>query len=90
MVVAMTPLPVIGVTCQDVDIVWDRCIVCTTVYQLQLTVAIGNVTNVGLLAIHILSTSRYDLRQQIIHYPTEMKGTVKEASAKLIHFVIHF
>jgi phosphoribosylcarboxyaminoimidazole (NCAIR) mutase len=37
------------------------------------TVAIGNATNAGLLAVRVLSTHRYDLRQQMIQYQTEMK-----------------
>ena len=48
------------------------------------TVAIGNATNAGLLAVRILSTSRPALRQAMHEYQTKMTEAVDEASAKLL------
>lgn len=87
MVAAMTPLPVVGVpvktsTLSGVDSLYS-------IVQMPrgvpvATVAIGNAMNAGLLAVRILSTSRPELRQQMIDYQTEMKGMVEGMSAKLL------
>jgi phosphoribosylaminoimidazole carboxylase PurE protein len=79
MVVAMTPLPVIGVpvktsTLSGIDSLY--CIVQMPKVAPVATVAIGNATNTGLLAVRILSTNRNDSRQQMIQYQTAMKETV--------------
>jgi phosphoribosylcarboxyaminoimidazole (NCAIR) mutase len=47
------------------------------------TVAIGNAQNAGLLAVRILSTSRVELRQQLMDHQTEMTDMVNGMSAKL-------
>jgi len=87
MVAAMTPLPVIGVpvktsTLSGVDSLYS-------IVQMPrgvpvATVAIGNATNAGLLAVRILSTSRPVLRQQMMEYQTEMKEMVNDMSTKLL------
>ena len=87
MVAAMTPLPVVGVpvktsTLSGVDSLYS-------IVQMPrgvpvATVAIGNAMNAGLLAVRILSTSRPELRQQMIDYQTEMKDTVDGMSSKLL------
>ncbi|CAB9510674.1 Phosphoribosylaminoimidazole carboxylase, chloroplastic (Fragment) [Seminavis robusta] len=86
MVAAMTPLPVIGVpvktsTLSGVDSLYS-------IVQMPrgvpvATVAIGNATNAGLLAVRILSTSRPTLRQQMMEYQREMKEMVNDMSTKL-------
>ena len=48
------------------------------------TVAIGNATNAGLLAVRILSTSRPALRTAMEEYQNKMSAAVDEASAKLL------
>jgi phosphoribosylaminoimidazole carboxylase len=87
MVAAMTPLPVIGVpvqtsTLSGIDSLYS--IVQMPKGVPVATVAIGNATNAGLLAVRILSTHQYDLRQHMVQYQTAMKETVEEVSAKLI------
>jgi phosphoribosylaminoimidazole carboxylase PurE protein len=75
MVADMTRLPIIGVACQDVDIVRGRFALLYCIVQMPkdvpvATVAIGNATNAGLLAVPMLSTNRNDLLQQMILYQT--------------------
>jgi phosphoribosylcarboxyaminoimidazole (NCAIR) mutase len=48
------------------------------------TVAIGNATNAGLLAIRILSTSRPELRQKMTEYQATLQNMVLETSSKLL------
>lgn len=86
MVAAMTPLPVVGVpvktsTLSGVDSLYS-------IVQMPrgvpvATVAIGNATNAGLLAVRILSTSRADLRQKMVDYQREMNEMVDDMSSKL-------
>jgi phosphoribosylaminoimidazole carboxylase len=87
MMASLTPLPVIGVpvktsTLSGVDSLYS-------IVQMPrgvpvATVAIGNATNAGLLAVRILSTSRPELREKMMQYRTEMKEMVDEMSAKLL------
>ena len=87
MVAAMTPLPVIGVpvktsTLSGVDSLYS-------IVQMPrgvpvATVAIGNSMNAGLLAVRMLSTSRPELRKQMMEYQTEMKEAVDGMSSKLL------
>jgi phosphoribosylaminoimidazole carboxylase PurE protein len=87
MVAAMTPLPVIGVpvktsTLSGVDSLYS-------IVQMPrgvpvATVAIGNATNAGLLAVRILSTSRPELREKMKSYQDEMTEMVNEMSTKLL------
>ena len=48
------------------------------------TVAIGNATNAGLLAVRILSATRPELRQKMIKYQDDMKNMVDGTSEKLV------
>jgi phosphoribosylaminoimidazole carboxylase len=87
MVASMTPLPVIGVpvktsTLSGVDSLYS-------IVQMPrgvpvATVAIGNSTNAGLLAVRILSTSRPELREQMKGYQNEMTEMVNDMSTKLL------
>jgi phosphoribosylaminoimidazole carboxylase len=87
MVAAMTPLPVIGVpvktsTLSGVDSLYS--IVQMPKGVPVATVAIGNATNAGLLAVRILSTHRPDLLRQMMDYQTHMKEMVDEVSEQLL------
>ena len=87
MVAAMTPLPVIGVpvktsTLSGVDSLYSIVQMPTGVPVA--TVAIGNATNAGLLAVRILSTHRPDLLQQMMDYQAHMKEMVDEVSTRLV------
>ena len=86
MVAAMTPLPVVGVpvktsTLSGVDSLYS--IVQMPKGVPVATIAIGNATNAGLLAVRILSTSRADLRQKMEDYQAEMEDSVNAMSTKL-------
>ena len=87
MLASMTPLPVIGVpvktaTLSGVDSLYS-------IVQMPrgipvATVAIGNATNAGLLAVRILSTSRPELRQRMTDYQVDLKDMVLETSSNLL------
>lgn len=86
MVAAMTPLPVVGVpvktsTLSGVDSLYS--IVQMPKGVPVATVAIGNATNAGLLAVRILSTSRPDLLDKMMQYQNKMKDSVLEVSTKM-------
>jgi phosphoribosylaminoimidazole carboxylase len=86
MVAAMTPLPVIGVpvktsTLSGVDSLYS--IVQMPKGVPVATVAIGNATNAGLLAVRILGTSHLDQREQMTAYQKKMKDSVHAVSSKL-------
>jgi phosphoribosylaminoimidazole carboxylase len=86
MVASMTPLPVIGVpvktsTLSGVDSLYS-------IVQMPrgipvATVAIGNATNAGLLAVRMLCTSRPELRQKMLDYQAELTDMVNAMSTKL-------
>eukprot|EP00536_Pseudo-nitzschia_multiseries_P012146 jgi/Psemu1/31056/gm1.31056_g len=86
MVASMTPLPVVGVpvktsTLSGVDSLYS-------IVQMPrgipvATVAIGNATNAGLLAVRMLCTSRPELRQKMIDYQVELTDMVHGMSMKL-------
>mmetsp|Transcript_20447 Transcript_20447/g.56769 ORF Transcript_20447/g.56769 Transcript_20447/m.56769 type:complete len:594 (+) Transcript_20447:90-1871(+) len=86
MVASMTPLPVVGVpvktsTLSGVDSLYS-------IVQMPrgipvATVAIGNATNAGLLAVRMLCTSRPELRQKMIDYQAELTDMVNAMSTKL-------
>lgn len=86
MVASMTALPVIGVpirtsTLNGVDSLHS-------IVQMPkgipvATVAIGNATNAGLLAVRILASERPDLRRRMEAYQTTMRETVERKSARL-------
>ena len=87
MLASMTPLPVIGVpvktsTLSGVDSLYS-------IVQMPrgipvATVAIGNATNAGLLAVRILSASRPELRQMMTNYQDGLKDMVLETSSNLL------
>lgn len=88
MVAALTPLPVIGVpvvsrTMQGLDSLYS--IVQMPAGIPVATVAIGNATNAGLLAVQILATSRPALLDQIAHYRRDLAATVMAKQQKLDH-----
>jgi 5-(carboxyamino)imidazole ribonucleotide mutase len=86
MVAALTPLPVIGVpiqtkTLQGVDSLYS--IVQMPAGIPVATVAIGNATNAGLLAVQILATQDPILLAQVISYRQSLKEMVLEKQARL-------
>lgn len=86
MVAALTPLPVIGVPVasrhlQGLDSLYS--IVQMPAGIPVATVAIGNATNAGLLAVQILATHNPDLLLQVQHYRQSLADTVMEKQAKL-------
>jgi phosphoribosylaminoimidazole carboxylase len=86
MVASMTPLPVVGVpvktsTLSGVDSLYS-------IVQMPrgipvATVAIGNATNAGLLAVRILCTGRPELRKKMHDYQVELTDMVIAMSTKL-------
>ncbi|PSB55679.1 5-(carboxyamino)imidazole ribonucleotide mutase [Chamaesiphon polymorphus] len=86
MVAALTPLPVIGVpvqtkTLQGVDSLYS--IVQMPAGIPVATVAIGNATNAGLLAVQILATQDAQLLAQVQSYRQSLKEMVLDKQAKL-------
>jgi 5-(carboxyamino)imidazole ribonucleotide mutase len=86
MVAALTPLPVIGVPVQTktlagVDSLYS--IVQMPAGIPVATVAIGNATNAGLLAVQILATSDGELLTKVQSYRDSLKEMVLEKQAKL-------
>lgn len=86
MVASLTPLPVIGVPIptphlQGVDSLYS-------IVQMPkgipvATVAIGNATNAGLLAIQILAAGDLALRQQVVSYRQHLTQQVMEKQERL-------
>ncbi len=86
MVAALSPLPVIGVpiktnTLSGLDSLYS-------IVQMPrgipvATVAIGNATNAGLLAVQILGSHNPDLLQQVLTYRQELKTTVNDKQNQL-------
>ncbi|WP_041549543.1 5-(carboxyamino)imidazole ribonucleotide mutase [Chamaesiphon minutus] len=86
MVAALTPLPVIGVpictkTLQGVDSLYS--IVQMPAGIPVATVAIGNATNAGLLAVQILATHDPELSAQVQSYRRSLKEMVFDKQARL-------
>lgn len=86
MVAALTPLPVIGVPVvsrhlQGVDSLYS--IVQMPAGIPVATVAIGNATNAGLLAVQILASHDPNLLAQVQHYRQSLADMVMEKQAKL-------
>lgn len=86
MVAALTPLPVIGVPVvsrhlQGVDSLYS--IVQMPAGIPVATVAIGNATNAGLLAIQILATQQPDLLEKIQQYRQSLTTMVMDKQEKL-------
>ncbi len=86
MVAALTPLPVIGVPVpsrhlQGLDSLYS--IVQMPAGIPVATVAIGNATNAGLLAIQILATSQIELLERVQNYRQTLSQSVADKQAKL-------
>lgn len=86
MVAAMTPLPVVGVPIKTSTLNGQDSLL--SIVQMPrgvpvATVAIGNATNAGLLAVRILGASRPELRERMEGYQEEMKGVVDGMSREL-------
>ncbi len=86
MTASMTPLPVIGV---PVPLAYfDGMDSLLSIVQMPkgipvATVAVGNATNAGLLAVRILGASDVALRTRMEHYQAELDATVREKDARL-------
>lgn len=86
MVAALTPLPVIGVPVasrqlQGIDSLYS--IVQMPAGIPVATVAIGNATNAGLLAVQILATHNLELQEQIQAYRSSLAVMVEEKQQRL-------
>jgi len=87
MVAALTCLPVIGVPIKTSTLNGQDSLL--SIVQMPrgipvATVAIGNATNAGLLAVRILSTSRTNLREKMEEYQIDMKDKVDMDSEELL------
>ncbi|KAL7480262.1 hypothetical protein ACHAW6_005966 [Cyclotella cf. meneghiniana] len=87
MVAAMTPLPVIGVPIKTSTLNGQDSLL--SIVQMPrgvpvATVAIGNATNAGLLAVRSLCASRPDLRDKMEEYQLNMKKAVDSTSQLLL------
>ncbi|KOP25356.1 N5-carboxyaminoimidazole ribonucleotide mutase [Hapalosiphon sp. MRB220] len=86
MVASLTPLPVIGVPVpsrhlQGVDSLYS--IVQMPAGIPVATVAIGNATNAGLLAVQILATQQPELQEKVQEYRQNLSNSVMIKQAKL-------
>jgi 5-(carboxyamino)imidazole ribonucleotide mutase len=86
MVAALTPLPVIGVPVttrqlQGVDSLYS--IVQMPAGIPVATVAIGNATNAGLLAVQIIASHQPELLDQVLAYRQSLKDMVMEKQTRL-------
>lgn len=87
MVAAMTPLPVIGVPIKTSTLNGQDSLL--SIVQMPrgvpvATVAIGNATNAGLLAVRCLCASRPGLRDKMEAYQLKMKNAVDDISQQLL------
>lgn len=87
MVAAMTPLPVVGVPIKTSTLNGQDSLL--SIVQMPrgipvATVAIGNATNAGLLAVRMLCASRPILRAQMEMYQNDLKEMVNDMSEKLL------
>lgn len=88
MVAGMTPLPVIGVPVVPKAHHLDGMDALLSIVQMPkgvpvATVAIGNATNAGLLAVRMLAIADYPLRRKMIEYQEKMTQTVLEKAKKM-------
>lgn len=86
MVASLTPLPVIGVPVssrhlQGIDSLYS--IVQMPAGIPVATVAIGNATNAGLLAVQILATSQPELQEKVVKYRQNLSESVINKQTKL-------
>jgi phosphoribosylaminoimidazole carboxylase len=87
MVAAMTPLPVIGVPIKTSTLNGQDSLL--SIVQMPrgipvATVAIGNATNAGLLAVRILCATRPALQDKMEEYQDRMRRMVEDTSEKLL------
>ena len=86
MTASMTPLPVIGVPVPLAHL--DGMDSLLSIVQMPkgipvATVAVGNATNAGLLAVRILAASDRALRERMVEYQESLAATVREKDARL-------
>ncbi len=86
MTASMTTLPVIGVPVPLAHL--DGIDSLLSIVQMPkgipvATVAVGNATNAGLLAVRILAVSDPELRARMAKYQTDLDTTVREKDARL-------
>src|SRR3954468_7422170 len=86
MTASMTPLPVIGVPVPLAQL--DGMDSLLSIVQMPkgipvATVAVGNATNAGLLAVRILAASDRALRERMVEYQESLAAMVREKDAKL-------
>jgi len=86
MTASMTPLPVIGVPVPLAQL--DGMDSLLSIVQMPkgipvATVAVGNATNAGLLAVRILGASDLALRERMVQYQEGLSAMVREKDAKL-------
>jgi 5-(carboxyamino)imidazole ribonucleotide mutase len=86
MTASMTPLPVIGVPVPLAHL--DGMDSLLSIVQMPkgipvATVAVGNATNAGLLAVRILAASDRGLRERMVQYQESLTAMVLEKDAKL-------
>lgn len=87
MVAAVTPLPVVGVPIKTSTLSGQDSLL--SIVQMPrgipvATVAIGNATNAGLLAVRILAASRPELLEKMVQYQDKMRGEVEKKSERLL------
>ena len=85
MTASMTPLPVIGVPVPLAHL--DGMDSLLSIVQMPkgipvATVAVGNATNAGLLAVRILAASDRALRERMVEYQKSLAATVRDKDAK--------
>ena len=86
MTASMTPLPVIGVPVPLAHL--DGMDSLLSIVQMPkgipvATVAVGNATNAGLLAVRILAASDRALRERMVQYQESLAAMVREKDARL-------
>ena len=86
MTASMTPLPVIGVPVPLAQL--DGMDSLLSIVQMPkgipvATVAVGNATNAGLLAVRILAASDPELRSRMEQYQADLGAAVREKDARL-------
>jgi phosphoribosylaminoimidazole carboxylase PurE protein len=86
MVAALTPLPVIGVPIRTETLGGQDSLL--SIVQMPrgvpvATVAIGNATNAGLLAVRLLASADPDLQRRVIAYQEKMESGVLDKVAAL-------
>ena len=88
MVAALTPLPVIGVPVKPTGAHLDGLDALASIVQMPrgvpvATVAIGNATNAGLLAVRVLAASRPELQKFMVNFQSHQREVVEAKAARL-------